>query len=137
VALGGGFGAPNTEWFYTAMPRSFDQLVNEAVEVPVDGWDFSWLDGRATEERPSWGYHRLLAGKLAAATAALDIQTGGGEVLAGIGAKNFPPTLVATDGWPPNVTRATALLHPLAPILHPALLLAELPAKMPTVPVDR
>ncbi|MGO4201018.1 VWA domain-containing protein [Rhodococcus sp. TAF43] len=23
--------------------------------VSVSGWDFSWLDGRATEERPSWG----------------------------------------------------------------------------------
>ncbi|QKT13514.1 VWA domain-containing protein [Rhodococcus sp. W8901] len=21
----------------------------------MSGWDFSWLDGRATEERPSWG----------------------------------------------------------------------------------
>ena len=50
--------------------------------VPVEGWNFSWLDGRATEQRPSWGYQRLLGAKLAAAGAALDIQTGGGEVLA-------------------------------------------------------
>lgn len=70
-------------------------------------------DGRATEERPSWGYQRLLRTRLAAATAALDIQTGGGEVLAGVGAEHFPPTMVATEGWPPNVERASALLHPL------------------------
>jgi SAM-dependent methyltransferase len=93
--------------------RSFDALVNEASEAPVDGWDFSWLDGRATEERPSWGYHRLLSQRLATATAALDIQTGGGEVLAGAGPQNFPPTMVVTEAWPPNVAKATALLHPL------------------------
>ena len=37
------------------MSRSFDELVSEADAAPVDGWDFSWLDVRATEERPSWG----------------------------------------------------------------------------------
>lgn len=99
------------------MAKSFDELVSEAATVPVDGWDFSWLDGRATEQRPSWGYQRLLRAKLAAASAALDIQTGGGEVLAGVGAENFPPTLVATEGWPPNLARATALLHPLGAVV--------------------
>jgi len=97
--------------------RSFDELVDEAGAVSVEGWDFSWLDGRATEQRPSWGYQRLLGRKLAAATAALDIQTGGGEVLAGVGAENFPPTLVATEGWPPNIARATARLHPLGAVV--------------------
>src|SRR3954452_16110495 len=95
------------------MARRFGELVEEAAAAPVDGWDFSWLDGRATEQRPSWGYQRLLGGRLAAATAALDIQTGGGEVLTGAGATNFPPLLVATEGWPPNLARATALLRPL------------------------
>ena len=91
--------------------------MEEAAAAPVDGWDFSWLAGRATEERPSWGYQRLLGGRLAAATAALDIQTGGGEVLAGAGAGHFPPTTVATEGWPPNVAAATALLHPLGAVV--------------------
>jgi SAM-dependent methyltransferase len=94
-----------------------DSLVDEAADVSVEGWDFSWLDGRATEERPSWGYQRLLRQRLASATSALDIQTGGGEVLAGAGAENFPPTLVATEGWPPNVAKATALLHPLGAVV--------------------
>ena len=97
--------------------RSFEDLVDEACTVPVEGWNFSWLDGRATEQRPSWGYQRLLGAKLAAAAAALDIQTGGGEVLAGARAENFPRTLVATEGWPPNVVRATALLHPLGAVV--------------------
>ena len=93
--------------------RSFDELVDEAATVSVEGWDFSWLDGRATEQRPSWGYQRLLGQKLASATAAVDLQTGGGEVLAGAGAQNFPPTIAATEGWPPNLAKATALLGPL------------------------
>lgn len=96
-----------------SVERSFAALVAEAAEAWVDGWDFSWLDGRATEERPSWGYQRLLAERLVTAAAALDIETGGGEVLAGAGAQGFPPVMVTTEGWPPNLARATALLHPL------------------------
>ncbi|MBH1934368.1 class I SAM-dependent methyltransferase [Streptomyces sp. AV19] len=92
------------------MSRTFDDLVAEAASVSVDGWDFSWLDGRATEERPSWGYQRLMAERLARVASALDVQTGGGEVLAG--ADRLPPTMAATESWPPNVAKATALLHP-------------------------
>ncbi|MEU9021002.1 class I SAM-dependent methyltransferase [Actinomadura sp. NPDC048394] len=101
------------------MDRTFDDLVDEAAAAPVDGWDFSWLEGRATEQRPSWGYQRLMSARLARATAALDLQTGGGEVLAE--AEAFPPTMVATEAWPPNVARATRLLHPrgAAVVVHP------------------
>ncbi|MFC9761331.1 class I SAM-dependent methyltransferase [Rhodococcus jostii] len=97
------------------MARTFEELVAEAESVSVDGWDFSWLDGRATEQRPSWGYQRLMGERLARANAALDIQTGGGEVLAG--ATTMPPVMVATESWPPNVAKATALLHPLGAVV--------------------
>ncbi|MFD3694711.1 methyltransferase domain-containing protein [Streptomyces sp. NPDC058646] len=93
------------------MTRTFDHLVAEAESVSVDGWDFSWLDGRATEQRPSWGYQGLLRERLAGVRSVLDIQTGGGEVLAGAGP--LPPLTVATESWPPNVQKATELLHPL------------------------
>ncbi|MET9489433.1 class I SAM-dependent methyltransferase [Nocardia sp. NPDC006630] len=92
------------------MDRNFEDLVDEADAVSVAGWDFSWLDGRASEQRPSWGYQRQQAQRLASAQAALDIQTGGGEVLAE--AAHFPPTMVATESWPPNLAKATRLLHP-------------------------
>jgi SAM-dependent methyltransferase len=82
----------------------FERLLAEAQAVPVDGWDFSWFNGRASEQRPSWGYAGLLARRMAAATAALDLQTGGGEVLAGI--PSVPPVLCATESWPPNLTIA-------------------------------
>ena len=87
------------------------RLVAEGAAVPVAGWDFSWFDGRATEERPAWGYAGLMAERMARASAALDIQTGGGEVLAGIPAP--PPVLAATESWPPNVDLARRNLAPL------------------------
>lgn len=62
--------------------RSFADLVAEGAAEPVEGWDFSWFEGRASEERPRWGYARMMAARMAGARAALDIQTGGGEVLA-------------------------------------------------------
>jgi SAM-dependent methyltransferase len=90
---------------------TFDELVAEGESVPVEGWDFSWFDGRATEERPPWGYARMIGERMAAATAALDVQTGGGEVLATI--PHPPPVLAATESWPPNVDLARKRLAPL------------------------
>jgi len=94
--------------------RTFEDLVAEGVAVPTEGWDFSWFEGRASEERPSWGYAVSLADRLGRATAALDIQTGGGEVLDfALGRAGRTPALTAaTEHWPPNVAKATALLRP-------------------------
>ena len=83
----------------------FEELLAEGAAVPVEGWDFSWFEGRAIEERPPWGYARMLGARMAAlagvpGAAALDLQTGGGEVLATVPAA--PPVLVATESWPPN-----------------------------------
>jgi SAM-dependent methyltransferase len=97
---GGGLVAPD-----------FDALVAEGVAVPLGGWDFSWFEGRATEERPPWGYARLLAGRLAQAHAALDLQTGGGELLTE--SPRRPPLLVATESWAPNRTIARHALDRL------------------------
>ncbi|MFF0447962.1 methyltransferase domain-containing protein [Streptomyces sp. NPDC004609] len=83
---------------------TFDDLVAEGSAVPTEGWDFSWFTGRATEQRPSWGYARLLADRMTKAGAALDIQTGGGEVLASVPVA--PPVVAATESWPPNVAIA-------------------------------
>ena len=85
---------------------SFEDLLAEGTAVDVAGWDFSWFEGRATEERPPWGYARMLGARMSALAgvpdaAALDLQTGGGEVLASIPAG--PPVLAATESWPPNI----------------------------------
>jgi len=105
--------------------RRFSQLIAEGDAVPLAGWDFSWFDGRATEERPPWGYARLIGERLRRAGAALDIQTGGGEVLAGavrqssdgVGRPGKLAVLAATESWPPNVALARRILEPLGGIV--------------------
>jgi hypothetical protein len=90
--------------------RSFDQLVGAAAAADVTGWGFDWLNGRATEERPPWGYANLLAHRLGQVDSALDIDTGGGEVLAKV--LTFPRRMVGTEAWPANAQHARALLGP-------------------------
>ncbi len=60
--------------------RTFDDLVAEAESADVTGWGFGWLEGRATEQRPSWRCSRVLAARLAQVRSVLDIDTGSGEV---------------------------------------------------------
>ncbi|MDX3661012.1 SAM-dependent methyltransferase [Streptomyces sp. ID05-26A] len=84
---------------------TFEELVAEGAAVPLDGWDFSWFEGRATEERPPWGYASLIAARLGAVSSALDLQTGGGEVTASAG--TLPPLMAATESWPPNALVAS------------------------------
>lgn len=87
------------------MTVSFEEAVAAADAVDVSGWDFSWLAGHATEERPPWGYQRLMGEKIGRAGLSLDIQTGGGEVLAGV-PQRAGKAMVATESWPPNIKRA-------------------------------
>lgn len=84
---------------------TFEDLVAEGNAVPLEGWDFSWFAGRATEERPPWGYAKQIASRLAAVESALDLQTGGGEVTASAPVR--PPLLAATESWPPNAAVAS------------------------------
>jgi SAM-dependent methyltransferase len=93
----------------------FGALVTEGAQAPVEGWDFSWFEGRATEQRPSWGYAVLLSEHLSHARSALDIQTGGGEVFAWAieRASRKPGRIAATESWPPNAALASSRLAPL------------------------
>jgi SAM-dependent methyltransferase len=83
---------------------SFEDLLAEGQSVPVEGWDFSWLQGRATEQRPSWGYAGMLAERAGRSSSILDIQTGGGEVLDWVlrHASRRPKVIAATESWSPN-----------------------------------
>jgi SAM-dependent methyltransferase len=95
--------------------RRVDDLIAEAAHAPIHGWDFSWLEGRATEERPTWGYSGLAAARVGQAQSVLDIETGGGEVFAEIvgRAEQVPGHLAATEAWPPNLEVAQVRLGPL------------------------
>jgi SAM-dependent methyltransferase len=96
--------------------RAFEVLVSEAESADVTGWDFGWLAGRATEERPPWGYARLLSARLAQVRSALDIDTGGGEVVAEASA--LPERMCVTEAWPPNAQRARERLGPRGVEVH-------------------
>jgi len=95
---------------------NFAELLREAEVVSVAGWDFSWLDGRAKEERPSWGYSRLAAERVSGADSVVDLDTGSGEVLAGVlaAAGSSPRRVAATESWPPNLRLASTSLRPFA-----------------------
>jgi SAM-dependent methyltransferase len=89
----------------------FDALIAAAEQVPLHGWDFVWLAGRAVGAEPSWHYPDLARELLPGDGRVLDIDTGGGELLATLG----PPAgrTWAVEAWPPNVPVATERLAPL------------------------
>jgi SAM-dependent methyltransferase len=91
----------------------FEQLLAEGETEPTEGWDFSWFSGRATEERPSWKYSQALGQRMAAADAAFDVQTGGGECLREILSQidTRPRMIVASESWSPNVAIAKSNLN--------------------------
>jgi len=90
--------------------RSYDDLVSDALRAPIKGWDFSWLTGRVDRDNLVWDYASLAREALSNATRLLDIDTGGGEVLASLAPL---PAAIATEPHPPNVPVATARLAPL------------------------
>ncbi|MEV6850081.1 methyltransferase [Actinoplanes sp. NPDC051411] len=87
---------------------TYDELVAEAAAVPLRGWDFGWLAGRATGSEPSWSYPDAARGLVARSTAVVDVDTGGGELLASLGP--LPPGTIATEGWEPNLAVARVRL---------------------------
>lgn len=93
------------------MSLDFDRLVADAEAVKLEGWDFSFLDGRIEVEPEPWDY-RTRVGELASTVRSLlDIGTGGGEFVASLDRR--PPLTVATEAWMPNVPVAAARLGPL------------------------
>jgi hypothetical protein len=85
--------------------------IEEAFQVPIRGWDFSWLQGRAHETPPPWSYTGIVRAALEHARVSLDIDTGGGEFIERLAP--VPGFLVATEGYAPNVPVAARRLAPL------------------------
>ncbi|WP_067508151.1 class I SAM-dependent methyltransferase [Actinoplanes sp. TFC3] len=90
--------------------RQYEQLVAEAVGVSITGWEFAWLDGRAVGSYPSWAFPELARPLLRRAYSLLDLDTGGGELLAELAP--LPPLTVAVESWAPNVPVARDRLTP-------------------------
>ena len=91
------------------MGPSFDELVTEAERAPMGSWDFSWLAGRAVEERPSWRYFDRVQERAATVSSLLELQAGTGAMIGSLSA--LPALAVATEGFPPSVAIAAPRLR--------------------------
>jgi SAM-dependent methyltransferase len=87
----------------------FDDLVDEAERAPICAWDFSWLEGRAIEERPTWRYFDRVAERAADASTLLEVEAGVGSMIARL--PTLPAVSAATEGFPPSVAIATPRLR--------------------------
>jgi len=87
----------------------FEVLVEEAEHAPIGAWDFSWLEGRAVEERPTWHYFDRVAQRAAGVSSLLEIQAGVGSMSAAL--PSVPALSAATEGFPPSVARAAPRLR--------------------------
>jgi SAM-dependent methyltransferase len=87
----------------------FDDLVDEAEQVPIGGWDFGWLDGRAVEERPTWRYFDRVAERAADVSTLLEVQAGVGSMIGVLA--SLPRLSVATEGFPASVAMAAPRLR--------------------------
>ena len=96
----------------SSMPldQDYARLVGEAAGVRMTGWEFAWQDGRAVGSEPSWSYPDLARPLLRRAAALLDLDTGGGELLAELAP--LPPHTVAVESWAPNTPVARKRLAP-------------------------
>ncbi|RZU50122.1 hypothetical protein EV385_1887 [Krasilnikovia cinnamomea] len=92
------------------MEGLFEDLAGAAAGVPLTGWEFAWLDGRAIGAEPSWSFPDLARPLVRRARSLLDLDTGGGELLADLAP--LPAHTVAVEGWPPNVPVARDRLTP-------------------------
>jgi 2-polyprenyl-3-methyl-5-hydroxy-6-metoxy-1,4-benzoquinol methylase len=104
-----------------SMPKkpTFDELIDEALAAPFEGWDFTWLDGRKTHIQLPWDYATRVRARMRGARAMLDMGTGGGEILASLAP--FPPRVFATESYPPNVAVARKRLERRSSRPAPAL----------------
>lgn len=76
------------------------------------GWDFSVLEGRMRSDDPWWDFEADCLAALRRARRAIDLGTGGGERLLRLLDGAPGASVVATEGWPPNVEVARAALGP-------------------------
>lgn len=91
------------------MDESFEDLVEEAERAPIGGWDFTWLAGRAVEERPTWRYFDRVVERTSGVSALLEVQAGVGGMIGNL--PHLPPLSVATEGFAPSIAVAAPRLR--------------------------
>ena len=97
----------------------FQHWLEEERIAHIKGWDFSHIEGKYTEgEGLPWDYRAVVLRHLKPDTRLLDIDTGGGEFLLGLGHAHH--LLAATEAYPPNVQLCKDTLLPLGVDFHQA-----------------
>jgi SAM-dependent methyltransferase len=89
----------------------FDRLVAEALAQEFKGWDFSFIDDRWRMQPTTWDYPSRVMERFPAVSRLLDMDTGGGELLASL--SPLPQHTYATEAYPPNIPVARQRLEPL------------------------
>jgi len=79
--------------------------------MPFSGWDFSSFGDRWKTSDPAWDYPALARSRMLGIQSMLDLDTGGGELLASFAP--FPPHTWATESYPPNISVARQNLEPM------------------------
>ncbi len=82
-----------------------------AASEPFQGWDFSRLTGRMSDEPAPWSYPELARSAMRESTSVLDMGTAAGEMLLSMRA-DWPSRVLATEGWRPNLPLAEQALEP-------------------------
>jgi hypothetical protein len=59
------------------MSKGFDELIAEAERQQLEGWDFSYLEGRMAESPLPFDYLAEVRQRLSGVSALLDLGTGG------------------------------------------------------------
>lgn len=92
--------------------KQFFTYIND-INQSFSGWDFSFLSetGRVQNQLLSWSYGSMVIPLVKNAHSMLDMGTGGGEFLSKVGP--YPPSVYATEAYPPNVPIAKKRLEPL------------------------
>lgn len=88
----------------------FRDLLDEALATPIEGWHFSFLQGRVQGTELPWSYADLAQPLVATSQHLLDVDTGGGE---GLSRLNPPAGSIAVEDWAPNIPIASTNLAPL------------------------
>ncbi|MEV6347793.1 methyltransferase [Actinoplanes sp. NPDC051851] len=92
-----------------------------ATGASMTGWEFAWMDGLAVASEPSWSYPDLARPLIRRCASVLDLDTGGGELLAELAP--LPAHTVAVESWARNTPAARERLAPFG-----VEVLTELPA---------
>ena len=92
----------------------------------IQGWDFSHIEGRYTEQDDlPWDYRAVIGEYLRPEMKILDIDTGGGEFLLSL--KHPHENTAAMENYPPNVQLCKAVLLPLGIDFRPGSGKGKLP----------